>query len=179
MHLRSEHTRIFSEQGSSTLSRAKSADFVKGATLLNMDLAQQIADQLLAMEKEFTTSDPINLHSGAKFIRELASTNGQEQFLLDFYQGTIRLNKVTSNHRYARTIILARLDLNGSPHMNPDGQVIHGSHLHLYREGYGDKWASLLDATVFTDAADPALSLRQFLGFLNVQNIPAIQALLI
>ncbi|SRR6266699_1148832 len=144
-----------------------------------MDLAQEIADQLLAIDKEFTTADPLHLHSGAKFIRDLLSTNGQEQFLLDFYQGNIRLNKVTSNHRYARTIILARLDLNGSPHMNPDGQVIHGSHLHLYREGYSDKWASALDVTVFTDPTDPVVSLHQFLRFLNVKNIPVIQALLI
>jgi len=144
-----------------------------------MDLVQLLADELLAMEKEFTTPDPLSLYSGAKFIRDMMSTNGQELFLLDFYQGTVRLNKITSNHRYARTIILARLDLNGSPHMNPDGQVVYGSHLHLYREGYGDKWASPVDATVFTDPADPVLSLRQFLRFLNVRTIPVIQALLI
>lgn len=67
--------------------------------------------------------DVLALHPGAKFVRELRSTDGREQFLLDFYQGTLRLNKITSNHRYARTVILARLDLNGAPHTNPDGRL--------------------------------------------------------
>jgi hypothetical protein len=140
-----------------------------------VELTQEIADELLAMEKEFVLPDAMNLHPGAKFVRELRSSDGREQFLLDFYQGTVRVSKVTSNHRYARTIILARLDLNGSPHTNPDGQVIHGTHLHLYREGYGDKWAVTLDPTQFTTPSDPVTSLHDFLRFLNVRNPPPIQ----
>lgn len=144
-----------------------------------MELTQEIADELLAMDKEFVLADAMNLHPGAKFVRELRSTDGREQFLLDFYQGTIRFNKVTSNHRYARTIILARLDLSGSPHVNPDGEIIYASHLHLYREGYADKWAQPLDPAIFNNPADPALSLHQFLQLLNVKNPPPIQAALI
>jgi hypothetical protein len=35
-----------------------------------------------------------------------------------------------------------RLDLDGPPHRNPDDEEIPWPHLHVYREGYGDKWAS-------------------------------------
>jgi hypothetical protein len=109
-------------------------------------------------------------------VRERASVpDGREHFLLDFYQGTIRINKVTSNHRYARTIVLARLCLNGPTHTNPDGERIDGTHLHLYREGYGDKWAEPLDSATFSDPTDPVTSLHQFLIFLHVHHPPPIQ----
>jgi len=144
-----------------------------------VELTQEIADELLAMEKEFVLGDVLNLHPGAKFVRELRSADGREQFLLDFFQGTLRLEKVTSNHRYARTIILARLDLNGAPHTNPDGQTIYGSHLHLYREGYGDKWAEPIDPATFSKPSDPVTSLHEFLRFLKVKNAPPIQGALI
>lgn len=39
-----------------------------------------------------------------------------------------------------RHIPLARID-NAFQHINPDGEVIRGPHLHWYKEGYGVAWA--------------------------------------
>jgi hypothetical protein len=36
-------------------------------------------------------------------------------------------------------VVLVRLDLGGAPHRNPFDEEIGVPHLHLYREGFGDK----------------------------------------
>ena len=38
-------------------------------------------------------------------------------------------------------MVLLRLDIDGPPHRNPDGEEIPCPHLHTYREGFGVKWA--------------------------------------
>ena len=54
--------------------------------------------------------------------------------------------RITYLNRLDKTsIILARLDIDTKPHHNPDGSKIGGTHLHLFQEGYGDKWAFALD----------------------------------
>ena len=82
------------------------------------------------------------------------SEDGRESFLLDVYKGRIRLTKCTYQERYRDMCILVRLDVDGSPHPNPEvasvpmpylepynGQEIQCPHLHIYIEGFNDKWA--------------------------------------
>ena len=59
------------------------------------------------------------------------------------------LNRITYHQRVFTNITLLRLDIDTKPHRNPDGKKINGTHLHVYREGYGDSWAYELN--------DPAL----------------------
>ena len=47
----------------------------------------------------------------------------------------------TFQTRARTTIVLARLDFGGPPHKNPDNKWLGSIHLHLYREGYNDKYA--------------------------------------
>jgi len=47
-------------------------------------------------------------------------------------------------------------------------------HLHVYREGYGDKWAVPVPAE-FTDTSDLVCTLRDFMKYCNVQECPSIQ----
>ncbi|MGH7139521.1 MAG: DUF6978 family protein [Pirellulales bacterium] len=51
-------------------------------------------------------------------------------------------------------------------------------HLHLYREGFADKWASPIDPTEFTDTANLVLTFQQFLARCKVEKTPTIQAAL-
>ncbi len=44
-----------------------------------------------------------------------------------------------------------RLDLDGPPHRNPDGVEVPCPHLHVYREGFGDKWAMPAPAELVQD----------------------------
>jgi len=105
-------------------------------------LTQIEADTLLAMEKHRTddTAHTFPVLGGA-IVVPLISANKRENFLLDVTRGRINLKKVTYQNRARTAVILARLDIAGPPHVNPDGQEIPCPHLHTYREGFGDKWA--------------------------------------
>lgn len=72
-------------------------------------------------------------------------------------------------------MILARLDFGGAPHRNPDGEEIGSPHLHLYREGYGDKWAFPVPDHHFANPNDPWLALQDFMRFCNIVEPPVIR----
>jgi hypothetical protein len=137
-----------------------------------IDLTQNEADQLLAMEKH-----RINDHSYPfsamldKVEIPLQSVDGREQFLLDMSRGRINLLKGTYQNRARQTTILARVDFGGAPHRNPDGIEIPCPHLHRYREGYGDKWAEPIPAA-FGSSDDLWNLLQRFLEYCNVTEPP-------
>jgi len=67
-----------------------------------------------------------------------------------------------------------RLDLDGPPHTNPDGQEIPCPHLHIYREGYGDKWASPLPAARYPNVKDLFSTFEEFMRHCNITQPPQI-----
>ncbi|HEY0349410.1 MAG TPA: hypothetical protein VGC60_14770 [Pyrinomonadaceae bacterium] len=132
-------------------------------------LTQLEADKLVAIEKLFVKSETISLPPSSDLTYELVSNDKQEQFLLDLWRGTFRLSKLKFQNRARQVIVLVRLDVDGAPHTNPDGQRLGGTHIHYYREGYDDRWALPLDLTVFSDTADIALTLEQFCVHCNIE----------
>lgn len=72
-------------------------------------------------------------------------------------------------------MILAKLDFGGASHRNPDGEEIGSSHLHLYREGFGDKWAFPVPPDSFSNLDDPWLTFTDFMRFCNIIQPPFIQ----
>ena len=122
-------------------------------------LTQAEADALIAMRKTFTEMGAILLPPGVDSTRELVGDDEQERFLLDLWRGTFRLSKLKFQERARKVIVLVRLDVDGSPHTNPDGERMGGTHLHRYREGYEDKWAAPLDRGLFTNLGDAARTL--------------------
>ena len=48
-------------------------------------------------------------------------------------------------------------------------------HLHVYREGYGDKWAVPVPADRFGNLADVWQTLSDFMGYCNITQPPRIQ----
>jgi hypothetical protein len=70
--------------------------------------------------------------------------------------------------------VLARLDFGGSPHRNPDDQEVPCPHLHVYRAGFGDKWAITVPADKFPHMGDLWQTLQDFMKFCNVVDPPAI-----
>ena len=135
-------------------------------------LTQVEADTLLATGKLFVDEVTIYFSPGLDETHELTSDDGNERFLLDLWRGTIRLSKLKYQNRCRGAIILARLDIDGAPHTNPDGAQLSGTHLHLYREGYEDKWAFPLDPHKFTAKADPGKTFAEFCSFCNIQQPP-------
>ena len=71
----------------------------------------------------------------------LLSAPDFEAFHLDISRSRINLLKGKFQNRARTTIVLARIDIGGAPHRNPDDEEIACPHVHLFREGYGDRWA--------------------------------------
>lgn len=140
---------------------------------MSMELSQQLADLLLRMAK--VRVDEIEWELTAEKNRieiPLLSTDETEKFILDIRRHKISLTKGTLQNRARGCAILARLDYGGPPHRNPDENEIPSPHLHVYREGYGDRWAFPIDSRVFSNTADHWLTLHQFLDYCNVIKPP-------
>ena len=140
-------------------------------------LTQTKADELLAMVKQLLEMLPIHFPLSGELLQlELKSEDGRESFTVDVNRrGKIKLSKCTYQERYAVVEILLRLDIDGPTHENPDGVEVPTPHLHIYREGFADKWAIPAPAE-FTNTSDLVKTLREFLRYCNVSEIPAIQA---
>ena len=70
--------------------------------------------------------------------------------------------------------MLARLDINGSPHRNPDGTRLGGSHLHVYKEDFDDTYALALPER-FARCKSAHEYLDEFMDWCNVTVKPKIQ----
>jgi hypothetical protein len=77
-------------------------------------------------------------------------------------------------NRGRQVVLLVRLDLGGPPHRNPDGKEIGAPHLHLYREGFCDKWAFTLPVDKFGTPADVWATFQDFLRYCNITQPPHI-----
>jgi hypothetical protein len=140
-----------------------------------IDLPQTEADGLLRLPKRRVDAIVYRLppHRG-KLMVPLEDFAARETFVLDITRGGISLERRTYQTRARHTAILARLDF-GPPHRNPDDEEIGVPHLHLYREGYGDKWAYPVPAEHFPNIADPWLTLFDFMRFCTVVEPPDIE----
>ena len=140
------------------------------------NLTQAEADALLALEKrrrDDTEWDFPSL-SGAVTI-PLVSIDQREPFFLDIRRARINLAKGTYQNRGRQVVVLARLDFGGAPHRNPDGKEIGSPHLHLYREGFGDKWGYPVPSDRFANLDDPWKTLEDFMRFCNIVEPPVIR----
>ena len=144
--------------------------------MADIDLTQAEADTLIAMEKhrcsEETWTFPMR---GESISIPIQSIDGREQFLLDMSRGRIDFSKVKMQNRGRQIVVLVRLDLGGPPHRNPDGEEIGTPHVHVYREGYGDKWAFPVPGDRFRDVGDVWKTLDDFFGYCNVTRPPHVK----
>jgi hypothetical protein len=139
------------------------------------DLLQSEANALIALAKVKVNDDPYDYPgTGGSLIVPLTSQDKREEFLLDIYRGRIDLLKGTYQNRARQVIVLVRIDFGGAPHRNPDGTEVSCPHLHLYREGFGDKWAEPLPIGKFSNIGDLWQTLEDFMNFCNVVDRPAI-----
>ena len=144
--------------------------------MAQVTLTQAEADALIAMDKGKATEDQYAFPgAGGNVVIPLISTNKREDFLLDIYRSRIDLLKGTYQNRARQVVVLVRLDFGGAPHRNPDGQELPCPHLHVYREGFGDKWAIPVPTKQFQDIANGWQTLQDFMTFCHVVNPPTIQ----
>jgi hypothetical protein len=143
--------------------------------MTDMNLTQGEADALIAMEKHRVGEDRSDFPIGGQsVVLQLQSSDKREHFLLDLSRGRIDLLKVKMQNRARQVVVLVRLDMSGAPHRNPDDEEIPAPHLHVYREGYGDKWAFPVPADRFTKITDVWATLEDFMRFCNITQPPHI-----
>lgn len=159
--------------------------------MADINITQAEADQLIAMEKhcieEKTWLFP---EPSGRLAVPLVSPDKRENFMLDITRGTIRLTKATYQNRARAAIILMRLDLDGPPHPNPAdlptgaayawlapyaGQTMLCPHLHLYVEGYGDKWAVPAPVDRYPNVQDLFATFQAFMTHCNITRLPQIE----
>lgn len=131
---------------------------------------------LIRLDKQFVTDDVLILgDTDLEFSRPLISLDGREQFIFDVWRGTLNLKKYKLQLRARVVIPLVRVDVAGAPHPNPDGTLVPCPHIHLYCEGYDDKWAFPLSDYPFHDPDDIIVTFNDFSRFCSIQRIPRIQ----
>ena len=151
-----------------------------------MALTQAEADALLHMDKRFRDSSEIVLTRTLPmdFRRELLSLDQRERFFLDVWRSPHIAARLRHQTRARASVILARLDIGGRRHWNPpteenpEGGWVGGTHLHVYREGLGDRFAYAeeeLHSLGFQKPLALVGTFEHFLRFCSVVRIPKIQ----
>lgn len=132
-------------------------------------MTQKEAIELLNLDKYFRDKCTIDFPPpGGRFEFDVFSDAPRKCFAINAHRRNIIISMCSFQTRTrSSSVVLARLDINGKPHRNPDGKVIEGTHLHLYNEVYRDKVAYPLP-DVFTNVEDLYLTLDQFLDYCHV-----------
>lgn len=144
--------------------------------MADLNLTQAEADALIAMAKHRVDDKEWEYPDlGGGISVPLVSGDRREQFVPDLRRGRIDLAKGTYQNRGRQVVVLVRLDFGGAPHRNQDGLEIASPHLHLYREGYGDKWAFPVPGSQFANLGDLSRTLDDFMRYCNIVEPPAIR----
>ena len=109
--------------------------------------------------------------SGKLTLRLVSIVSG-EVLLLDITMGCKRRDKVSYQLRARCSVVLARLDIGGPPHRNPDRTTVPCPQLHLYREAEGDRWAVPASLDDFPNMDDFNRTLYDFMQYCNVIEPP-------
>ena len=140
---------------------------------MELILTQEEGDGLLAMAKVAVASDPVDLPDlGGRAEFALVSKDRREEFVINFTRNRIKLSKRSHHMRGRKVVGLCRLCLDGAPHRNPDGGEVGPRHMHVYREGFGLKFAVDLPDGVFRDLDDGLSTIEDFMRYCNVVELP-------
>ncbi|MBA4291203.1 MAG: hypothetical protein C0439_19720 [Pseudomonas sp.] len=136
-------------------------------------LSQSDAETLLRMEKKPALPDAFQFPDlGGRIEVPLLSRDERERFSLDINRKRIALT-TGYQARGRQVIVLARLDF-AAPHRNPDGTEVGVPHLHVYREGFGDKWAVEIPTGMLSKPDDAWQVLHDFMNYCGVVERPNI-----
>ena len=134
-------------------------------------LPQSDADALLRMHKIPIDDNAIAFPDlGGRIEVPLMSRDQRETFSLDINRKRISL-KTGYQTRGRQTVVLVRLDF-AAPHRNPDGTEVGVPQLHLYKEGFGDKWAIPVPDGILSDPNNAWQVLHDFMAYCNIVETP-------
>jgi len=135
-----------------------------------MHLSQEEAFRLIKEPKKIADEEPYAFPDfGETLILDLLSLNEREKFKLDVNRrNRINTLKCTYQNRYQIIIPLIRIDVNGPPHDNPDHSTVGRNHIHIYREGFDDKFAYELNKQGLTKLLQELNLSSDLIGSLNL-----------
>jgi hypothetical protein len=151
-------------------------------------ITQEDADFFFGMEK-FPEEDKEYQfpNSGEKLVIPFISADKREKFLFDIYRGSIKITKAVYQNRVRKAYILRRLDYDGAPHINPyvenvplpflepfNGQEIPSPHMHIYVEGFGERWAIPAMKLMEIEGKDIYEIMIDFFVYCNAKQWPGI-----
>lgn len=103
--------------------------------IYNASMTQDQFEHLLNIPKTFEKDSPKLPVGGGKGTYALLSSESEDKFYLDIHRnGTFEISKAKIQNRTSK-VLLVRIEINASPHINPDGRRIGRNHIHLYRPG--------------------------------------------
>jgi len=141
--------------------------------MAEINLTQTEANHLIEMEKHRVDEAEYEVPNLGKSLSiALQSTDKREQFILDISSSRIDLQRGKYQNRGRQVVPLVRLDFGGPPHRNPDDGEITSPHLHIYREGFGDKWAYPVPHDHFPRLEDLRGTLDDFMRYCNITQPP-------
>lgn len=156
-------------------------------------ITQQDADFYFGMKK--LPEDDVEYqfpHSGEKLVLPFMSADKRERFLFDIYRGSIKITKATYQNRVRKVYVLRRLDIDSAPHINPEvevvplpvlepynGKEIPSPHLHLYVEGFAERWAVPAELLLPLNGKDIYEIMEDFFRYCNVKQLPNIKKTLL
>jgi len=143
--------------------------------MAEINLSQAEADALIKMEKHRVDNEKWLFPTDGVASIPLMSADKREDFMLDIRRARIDLLKGTYQNRARQIVTLARLDFGAKPHRNPDGNMVASPHIHIYREGFGDKWAEPLKTNQFGKPDDIWQLLQDFMKVCNITKPPVIE----
>lgn len=106
--------------------------------------------------------------------RNILSLETRDIFILDYHRGQINIEKYSYNKRFRTNIVLLRICSHGRHH-NPDGSLLVGMHVHIYKDQFDDRTAFPITVLGIDSTANRDEVLIALLKFCNVENIPTIQ----
>lgn len=145
-------------------------------------MTQSEFNYILGLKKTFQNSAEILLGPPPmKWSREIIANQTRDLFLLDFRRGSLEIVKYTYNKRFRNSVVLVRYDSVGK-HTNPpgtDGASFDGSHIHIYREGFDDKWAFPVSEIGLSGTENIDAVLDKLLDYCNIAARPIIKLTII
>lgn len=153
-------------------------------------IPQSWADNLISMSKRLSGNPGIVIPIPGSYTEfEAESMDGREKFIFSIERGTMRLSKYSEQERYAETVPLVRLCVDFKEHTNPQEYIpkdpnlvqfaqlnMGRTHLHIYQEEVGTKFAIPVPAQDFSNLSNPSITTLNFLKYCNVIGTGSIQA---
>ena len=146
-------------------------------------LTQEEADTLREIEKILINPHKFRIPLQGKteeypVCYQIANMD-KDNMSISAFHGNKDIFKVSIRLKYNGNIILTRIDSRDQTrHINPDKTIIEAlqPHIHIYREGYDDKFAYPLPRE-FSDATNVCSLFRDFLSYSHVINLDEIRIL--